>query len=133
MQADSSEAKIKEIGSSDLNISEDEYEGEIYEEGDHFGEDKSSELLDIVSAGIEDLPSESDWEEEKEEKGNTFETEEKKKEEISSEAPKISPDVNGYKVLIYQYNKKYFRFLKNMHGLFGGISKYQNIYLKLQM
>ena len=117
------DAKIKEIESSDINISADEYEGEIYEEGDPFVGDKSSELLDIVSAGIEDLPSESDWEEENEQKQNTLETEEKKKEEISSEAPKISPDVNGYKVLIYQYKKKYFRFLKNMHGLFGGISK----------
>ena len=101
------DAKIKEIENSDINISADEYEGEIYEEGDLFVGDESSVLLDIVSAGIEDLPSESDWEEENEQKQNTLETEEKKKEEISSEAPKISPDVNGYIVLIYQHKKKH--------------------------
>ena len=117
-------SETKEIESSDSDISADEYEEEKDDNEELFVEDNSSALLDIVAAGIDDLPSGSDWEEDNEEKRNEIENEERKAEVTRSEVS-LRPDVSGLgKYLIFKNLRKIvFRFLKNMHGIFGGISK----------
>ena len=113
--------KLDEFEFSDYNISADEFE----EEEDIYKKDKSSSILDFVSADIDnDIPSETDWEDDnfdiEENEMETVECLDEDNHSITTEVSQTATKLTGYISMLIEglkFTVNIPRFVQNMQGI----------------